>query len=70
MKPYKKSHNNVSEAIILLCLFGATLAVLDDDDVHVGARTGVVFAVIPFIYGLSYIFYRVGKAFSQYLWCV
>ena len=68
VKPYKKAHNNISEAIILLCLFGATLAVLDDDDVHVGARTGIAFASLPFIYGLLYILYRIGKALGQLLW--
>lgn len=61
VKPYKKAHNNILEALILLCLLGATLAILDDDDVNVGNITSIVFAILPFLYIIIYTLYRVGK---------
>lgn len=68
IKPYKKAYINISEAIILFCLFGATLAILDDEDVNIGVNTSIVFAVLPYIYALIYIVYRVGRTLGKYAW--
>ena len=70
VKPYKKLHNNISEALIILCLFGATLAILDDDDVHVGTTAGIVLSVLPFLYGLLFIGYVVVRKLWQHMWWV
>ena len=70
VKPYKKTHKNISEAIILLCLIGAILPILDDNDMHIGAKAGMAFAILPFIYGVVYILYRFGKTLGNYFWCV
>ena len=70
VKPYKKAYINISEAAILFCLLGATLAILDDEDVNVGVNTSIVFAILPYIYALVYILYIVGKTSGKYAWYV
>ena len=57
VKPYKKAHVNVTEALMILALFGATLAILDENDIHVKASASYYFIAFPFLYGLLFICY-------------
>ena len=61
VKPYKKSYINVTEALVLFCLFGATIAILDENDIYIGRTVSIVFILIPFIYGVLYLLYKLVK---------
>ena len=63
-KPYKKESINFIEVAILFCLLGATLAILDEDDIYIGRRTGIFFITIPFVYALViFIYYIIVKLY-------
>jgi hypothetical protein len=65
-KPYKQEYINVIELAILFCVFGATLAILDDNDIYIQRGTSLFFVIIPFIYGLVYtIFLMCYKIFKK-----
>ncbi len=68
VQPYKKYHINFMESFIILCLFGATLAILDSEDIYVGPFTSVVFISIPFLYAIVFIGYRGIKKFGSMGW--
>ena len=61
VKPYKKDYINATEALVLLCLFGVTIAVLDENDIYVGKSVGIFFIVAPFVYGFAYLSYAIIK---------
>lgn len=70
-KPYKKESINFIEVVILFCLLGATLAILDENDIYIERGTSIFFITIPFVYALVvfiyYIFaklYRLAKNIS------
>ena len=58
VKPYKKYHINVMEMLVLLCLFGATVSILDEDDIYIGQKVSAAFISFPFLYGIIFILYR------------
>ena len=63
-KPYEKKWINIVEALILLDLFVATVAILQQQDPYVTRwLVGVVMA-LPFVYAVAVGTYLVGK----YLW--
>ena len=61
VKPYQKSYINITEALILFCLFGGTIAILDENDIYIGRRVSIFFVLAPFIYGLLFLIYRLLK---------
>ena len=68
VKPYKKFHINVVEALVIISLLGATVSVLDEQDVYVGQITSSCFIVFPFLYGAVFIIYRISRELSVYIW--
>lgn len=58
-KPYKKDYINGIEVVVLFCLLGATLAILDENDIYIGKTTSVFFIIIPFVYALIFIIYYI-----------
>ena len=64
IKPYKKAHVNVMEALMIMALFGATLAILDEQDIYVGPVTSICFIAFPFVFGILFILYKL----FMYLW--
>lgn len=69
-KPYKKEYINVIEAAILLCLLGATLAILDENDIYIGKQTSIVFIILPFVYGLFYTLYLIAFKLYRYTYVI
>ena len=70
VKPYKKYHINVVEVLIILSLLGATVALLDDQDIYLGQITSACFVSFPFVYGGAFIVYRVSRRLAMYIWWV
>lgn len=68
VKPYKKFHINVVEALVIIALLGATVSVLDEQDVYVGQITSSCFIAFPFLYGAVFIIYRISRELSVYIW--
>ena len=68
VKPYKKYHINVMEVLVTLCLFGATLALLDENDIYVGPNSSVAFIAFPFMYAVVFITYRGVRRFGEMCW--
>ncbi|XP_019853039.1 PREDICTED: uncharacterized protein LOC109582640 [Amphimedon queenslandica] len=65
-KPYKKESINFIEVVILFCLLGATLAILDENDIYIGRTTSIFFITIPFIYALVvFIYYIFAKLYRR-----
>ena len=50
---------NVIEAAVIFCLFGAALAILDENDIYVQKKTAIAFILLPLLYGLLYVVYLV-----------
>ena len=63
-KPYEKKWINVVEALILLDLFVATAAILQQQDRYIPRWLGSVVVILPFVYAAAVGTYLVGK----YLW--
>lgn len=61
VKPYKKEHNNIIEAAVLLNLLLVTGAFLNPSADQVPYGFAVFLVVLPFVYALGYIVWRVGK---------
>lgn len=68
VKPYKKYHINVTEMLVLLSLFGATVCILDENDLHIGPIVSTVFIAFPFLYGLVFIAYRATRKIVIACW--
>lgn len=69
VKPYKKYHINVMEGLIILFLFGATLAIYDmENDLYVGMTVASYAILFPFIYGALFILYRILKIIFRKMW--
>ena len=56
-KPYVRDFINVIEAAVIFCLFGAALAILDENDIYVQKETAIAFILLPLLYGLLYVVY-------------
>lgn len=61
VKPYKKYHINVAEMLVLLSLFGATVSILDENDLHIGPIVSTSCIAFPFIYGILFITFRAAR---------
>ncbi len=68
VQPYKKYHINFMESVIILCLFGATLAILDNEDIYVGPITSACFIALPYLYAIVFILYRGIKNLGSFGW--
>ncbi len=68
VQPYKKYHINFMESLIILCLFGATLAILDSEDIYVGPITSASFISFPYLYAVVFIGYRGINKFGSMGW--
>ena len=58
-KPYKNEYINIIEAIILLDLLLTTGAFLDPSSEQVPFGLGVFVAVLPYVYAVGCILYRI-----------
>jgi hypothetical protein len=58
VKPYRKYHINVMEMLILFSLFGATVCILDENDLYIGPTISISFIAFPFIYGILFVAFR------------
>ena len=63
-KPYEKKWINVVEALILLDLFVATAAILQQQDRYITHGLIVLLVLLPFIYAIPMTAYLLGK----YIW--
>lgn len=68
VKPYKKYHINFMEVLVTLCLFGATLALLDENDIYAGSKTSAAFISFPFMYAFAFIAYRGVRKLGDMCW--
>ena len=56
------------EMLVLLWLFGATVSILDENDLYVGQKLSAVFVSLPFVYGVVFILYRVLRSVTITCW--
>ena len=68
MKPYKKYHINVTEMLVLLSLFGATVCLLDENDIYIGPVVSIFFVGFPFLYGVLFIAFRASRKIVTACW--
>ena len=68
VKPYKKYHINVMEMLVLLSLFGATVCILDNNDLYIGPIISAGFIAFPFVYGVVFIAFRLTRKMAIAGW--
>ncbi len=69
VRPYKKYHINAIEIVMVLSLFYTTLSVYGgDNDLHIGLRAGFVTFAIPYVLGVGFILFLIGKLLWMRFW--
>ena len=56
--------------LILLSLFGATVSVLDENDLYIGRIISASFIAFPFLYGVVFMVFRISRKITSMCWSV